>query len=87
VTYPIVENTKYDERSQPCGGERVECLEEENKPEILRNLLECETNTGEGDILGNIEEKDRQDVEDKRHLAAPYCHSLLHGFWSFFFIC
>ena len=69
----------------------MECLEEENKLKILRNLLECETNTGEGDILGNIEKKgeeqDRQDVEEKRIPVASCCHSLLHGFRVFIFIC
>ena len=83
--YFVVEKDKNEKRRQSSRGEGMEGLEEENKLEILRNLLESETNTGEGDTLGNIEkereEKDRQDVEDERRLAAPYCQSFLYGLW------
>ena len=44
----------------------MEGLEEEDKLEILGNLLECEANGGDGDELGDVE--DNGEENDWKHM-------------------
>ena len=56
IEYLVVEKDKNKQWCQSCGSEGVEGLEEEDKLEILGNLLECEANGGDGDELGDVED-------------------------------
>ena len=54
-SYFVIKQNKNEQRCKSCGSEGVEGLEEEDKLEILGNLLECWTNGGDGDELGDVE--------------------------------
>ena len=60
INYLVVETAEDDKGSKPSGSEGVEGLEEEDKLEVLRNLLEFWTKRGDGDKLGDVED-DRKD--------------------------
>jgi hypothetical protein len=49
----------------------VEGLEEEDELEVLGNLLECWANRGDGDELGDVEEKGK---ENHRNNVMNYYH-------------
>ena len=55
--YFVVEKDKNEKRRQSSRGEGVEGLEEENKLEVLGNLLKLWTNRRDRDELGDVEEE------------------------------
>ena len=55
--YFVVEKDKNEKRRQSSRGEWVEGLEEENKLEVLGNLLKLWTNRRDRDELGDVEEE------------------------------
>ena len=60
----IIQADENKKRTQPSGGEWVEGLEEEDKLEILRILLESWTNGRDGDEFHNIQDKGKDDYRD-----------------------
>ena len=59
----------------------MKCLEEKNKLEILRDLLEGEAYGGDGEELGDVEEErkdnDREDMGEGEYLRCSVEGSLL----------
>ena len=66
-SYFVVKNGENKKRSQSCGSEGVEGLEEEDELEVLGNLLESEANRGDCEEPWDVEE-DGQD-NDGKHMG------------------